>query len=419
MSVPIGVSAVPGTAVPDTAAPDTAAPGASAAPDASGASGGLCARPRRGHIELDWDQVPGAAGYVIERARGTDPFEIVRHGGSDVPAVTEPPFADTGLEDGVDYTYRVGAIAGSEYAAMSWAGPVTARTAGQAGAGPSPEADVPGRVDITVDAASQAGRLERVWRMIGSERLTQLQAGDDEDSAQVAAEFAAALRLAHTDLGARMVRAHGILHDDNGVVVLDPGGAMRFDFARVDALYDQMLDLGLRPVVELSFMPAALARDPGQTVFTYHGIISPPRDWDEWRRLVTALAAHLVERYGIDEVAQWALRGVERTGPGGVLVRQQAGVPAPVRRVGAGDQVGAPAAAGGRARHCRSQVDRDAGGARGGDRRAAGLRLDAHLRQPALRRQARAAAARLRRHPDLVDRMGRRARPTSARSTTA
>jgi xylan 1,4-beta-xylosidase len=325
MSVPAGVSTgqalEPDTAAPDTAAPDTAVPDAAvpdtAVPDTAvpdpavpgtpaDAAGGLRARPRRGHIELTWDLVPGAAGYLLERARGTEAFEVVRHGGSDVPAVAGPPFADTGLADGVDYTYRVGAIAGSEYAAMSWAGPVTARTAGLA----VRPGELAGRVDITVDAASEAGRLDRVWRMIGSERLTQLRPGDDQDqdqdSARVAAEFAGALRLARTDLGARMVRAHGILHDDNGVVGLDPGGAMRFDFARVDALYDQLLGLGLRPVVELSFMPAALARDPGQTVFTYHGIISPPRDWDEWRRLVTALAAHLIERYGIDEVAEWA-----------------------------------------------------------------------------------------------------------------
>ena len=52
-------------------------------------------------------------------------------------------------------------------------------------------------------------------------------------------------------------------------------------------------------------MPAALAADPEQTVFAYRGIISPPRDWAEWRDLVAALAQHLVDRYGIDEVPQW------------------------------------------------------------------------------------------------------------------
>ena len=115
-------------------------------------SAGLSARPRLGHIELAWDAVPGAAGYLIERAEGTQPFEIVDHGGSDVPAVVSSPFADTGLADGIDYTYRVGAIAGAEYAPMGWVGPVTARTAGAGLSGHSDE------VSIDVDAASDAGR---------------------------------------------------------------------------------------------------------------------------------------------------------------------------------------------------------------------------------------------------------------------
>jgi xylan 1,4-beta-xylosidase len=259
-------------------------------------SAGLCATPRVGHIELTWDQVPGAAGYLIERADGVNPPQVVRHGGSDVPAVVGPPFADTGLADGVDYTYRVGAIAGAEYQASSWSGRVSARTAEER-ARP---------VSIMVDAASDAGRLHRVWQMVGSERLSQLLPDTGSAGGEVAAEFADALRRARTDLGARMVRAHAILHDDNGVVAVGPAGVMRFDFARVDAIYDRLLGLGLRPVVELTFMPAALARDPQQTVFAYRGIISPPRDWNQWRRLVTELAAHLVARYGIDEVAHWA-----------------------------------------------------------------------------------------------------------------
>jgi xylan 1,4-beta-xylosidase len=103
-----------------------------------------------------------------------------------------------------------------------------------------------------------------------------------------------------------MVRAHAILHDDNAVVHRDEANTLRFDFAKVDAIYDHLLEIGLRPVVELSFMPAALARDPGQTVFGYRGIISPPADWAQWRHLVSALVTHLVDRYGLDEVAQWA-----------------------------------------------------------------------------------------------------------------
>ena len=82
-------------------------------------------------------------------------------------------------------------------------------------------------------------------------------------------------------------------------------GWLAFDFAIVDELYDRILALGIHPVVELGFMPAAIAADPDQTVFEYRGIISPPREWAEWHETVAALGAHLVERYGIDEVATW------------------------------------------------------------------------------------------------------------------
>lgn len=259
------------------------------------APAGLTAHPGAGHIALTWDPVPDAAGYVIERTGGdSDEPRILRHGGSDVAAVVGPPFADTGLTDGTGYRYRIGAVAGAEYPAGSWSAPVTARTA----SGP------PGAVDISVDTAAVTGRLDRVWRMVGAERLSQLR--PSRAGSQIAAEFADALRLAHVDLGATTVRAHAILHDDNAVVRRDPDGHLRFDFRGVDAIYDRLLGLGLRPVVELSFMPAALARDPDLTVFGYRGIISPPADWAEWRELVTELVAHLVGRYGSDEVAQWA-----------------------------------------------------------------------------------------------------------------
>ena len=268
------------------------------------APAGVRAEPAAGHVRLSWDLVPGAAGYVIERTgEDGDIPRILDHGGSDVPAVAGPPFADTGIADGTDYRYRVGAVSGAEFPVWEWSEPVMARTAPAAG---------PVTVVVSVDAAAGRGRLDRVWRMVGAERLSQLRLGEEaggpgEPGTRIAAEFAAALRLARTDLGASMVRAHAILHDDNAVACRDQQtGGLSFSFDRVDAIYDQLLEIGLRPVVELSFMPAALARDPEQTVFTYRGIISPPADWAQWRQLVTALATHLVERYGINEVASWA-----------------------------------------------------------------------------------------------------------------
>jgi xylan 1,4-beta-xylosidase len=252
---------------------------------------GVRAEPAVGHVRLSWDEVPGAAGYLIERTDGDAEPLLVRHGGSDVAAVAGNRFADTGLADGVEYRYRIGAVAGADHPAWSWSEPVRAAVL------PGPAA----AVAVEVDAATVTGTLDRVWRMVGSERLTQLDFGDDGHGNDIGVEFAEALRVAHQDLGVTHVRAHAVLHDDNHVVRDD----LSYDFGRVDALYDGLLALGVRPVVELSFMPAALAADPDQTVFDYRGIISPPKDWDRWGDLVAALARHLVERYGIDEVAGW------------------------------------------------------------------------------------------------------------------
>ena len=112
-------------------------------------------------------------------------------------------------------------------------------------------------VAVSVDTARVVGDLRRIWEMIGSERLSQLLL--DGDQKWIADEFATALRRVHMDLGVRRVRAHAILHDDNDVVRVADDGTVTYNFDRVDAIYDQLLDIGIRPVVELSFMPAALA----------------------------------------------------------------------------------------------------------------------------------------------------------------
>lgn len=256
---------------------------------------GLTADPRHGFVLLRWRPVDGASGYVVERTASDDDPRIVDHGGSDVPAVPGCEFADTGLRDGVTYRYRVGAVTGNEHPAWNWSTAVEASTM----------ATPPEPISATVDAGGNAGRLHRVWHVIGSERLTQLRFGDDGHGHHIGEEFAEALRRAHDDLGVRYVRAHAILHDDNQVVTRNADGTLSFDFTAIDRLYDQILDLGIRPIVELGFMPAALASDPSQTVFTYRGIICPPQDYGEWRRVVAELTDHLVARYGIDEVATW------------------------------------------------------------------------------------------------------------------
>ena len=78
-----------------------------------------------------------------------------------------------------------------------------------------------------------------------------------------------------------------------------------YNFSYVDQVYDGLLANGVRPFVEISFMPNKLAAKNSLHPFWYKPNVSPPKDWNRWDRLVSAFTEHLVERYGIDEVAQW------------------------------------------------------------------------------------------------------------------
>jgi xylan 1,4-beta-xylosidase len=268
----------------------------------AGAAGGLLppdrlrAAPGRGHVTLDWDPVPGAAGYLLYRAdRANGPFEPLDHGGGDVLAVPAGPYADTSGESGRVRYYAVAAVADGESA-----GPLSEPVA----AAPSSASAAAVRIDVGDSAADE---LARPWEpMIGSEHLSYMLRRDRTGGRVSGTELREALRIARDELGVRAVRAHGILCDDLGVYT-EPGGRPVHNFAGVDRVYESLMEAGLRPVVELSFMPAALARDPGKTVFTYEGIISPPRSWRRWGDLTGDLAGHLLERYGEDEVTgNWA-----------------------------------------------------------------------------------------------------------------
>jgi xylan 1,4-beta-xylosidase len=252
------------------------------------------ADPGGGQVTLRWSPVPGAAGYVVQRADMADgTFQTIDHGGGDVLAVPGPSYADTTGQPGVAYWYSVASLSAADGSHGRGSVPVRAAATG-----------VAGRIDLEVQAGRVLGGLARPWRMLGSEHLSQLFYGRNEHGFDVGAEFADALRLAHAELGVDRIRAHGILLDELGVY-RESDGVPQLDFAGVDRVYDRLLQLGLRPVVELSFMPRALARDPNVTVFDYRAIISPPKSWESWRQLVGSLARHLVDRYGLDEVASW------------------------------------------------------------------------------------------------------------------
>jgi xylan 1,4-beta-xylosidase len=106
-----------------------------------------------------------------------------------------------------------------------------------------------------------------------------------------------------TDL--QFVRFHGIFNDEMGVYNQDAQGNPVYNFSYVDQVYDGLLANGVKPFVELSFMPRLLAANLTPHPFWYKPFPSPPKDPARWVALITAFVNHLIERYGQSEVENW------------------------------------------------------------------------------------------------------------------
>lgn len=149
---------------------------------------------------------------------------------------------------------------------------------------------------IVVDATAPSHPFPHFWeKMFGSGRAV-LSLRDN---------YRSDLREVKQATDFDYVRFHAILHDEIGLYDEDSQGRASYNFSYVDQIYDGLLAEHVRPFVELSFMPQKLAARNILHTFWYKPNISPPKDWSRWEDLVTALAKHLVDRYGIDEVAQW------------------------------------------------------------------------------------------------------------------
>jgi xylan 1,4-beta-xylosidase len=151
-------------------------------------------------------------------------------------------------------------------------------------------------IRVPIDARAPGRPFPHFWeQMFGSGRATlALRAAYRKDIA---------LTKAVADF--RYVRFHGILDDDVGVYDGQAGGQPLYDFTYVDQIYDGLLAAGVRPFVELSFMPRRLAASPVRQSFWYHPFVSPPKDYRRWDALIRAFASHLEQRYGAGEVRQW------------------------------------------------------------------------------------------------------------------
>ena len=99
------------------------------------------------------------------------------------------------------------------------------------------------------------------------------------------ADWQAHMRRCHEELGFRYVRFHALLSDHMGTLVRHHE-KLGYSFFNADQILDFLLSIGMKPFVELSFMPKALASGD-TTVFDYEANVTPPRDYAEWGALVS------------------------------------------------------------------------------------------------------------------------------------
>ena len=123
------------------------------------------------------------------------------------------------------------------------------------------------------------------------------------------------IKLAHDELGIKYIRCHGVL-DDDMLTYQRIGDCRMFstiplqnrireiNFRQVGHVYDNLLACGVKPFVELSFMPSALAKGK-KLGLRYDPNICMPRSMDEWAEHIRRLIRFLLDRYGKEEVESW------------------------------------------------------------------------------------------------------------------
>jgi xylan 1,4-beta-xylosidase len=118
------------------------------------------------------------------------------------------------------------------------------------------------------------------------------------------ADWQRQLQQVHHACGFTCIRMHGLFCDDMGVYREDKSGRPEYNWQYLDELYDFIQGLGMKPFVELGFMPSALASGP-QTIFWWKGNVTLPKNFQKWADFVRAFTLHLQQRYGEQEVRTW------------------------------------------------------------------------------------------------------------------
>ena len=148
---------------------------------------------------------------------------------------------------------------------------------------------------IDVDFSKSKGPTNRMYNLcVGAGRANE----------GLRADWQRQLREIRGECGFRYIRFHGLFCDDMGVYQEDKSGRPIYNWQYVDELFDFLQSIGMKPFIELGFMPSGLASGT-QTIFWYRGNVTPPRDYTKWTDFIAAFTRHCTDRYGRDEVKTW------------------------------------------------------------------------------------------------------------------
>ena len=157
------------------------------------------------------------------------------------------------------------------------------------------------KIDIDVNAKTM--KTDKSWQEgIGGDHAWQFHRSDMVEQ----------LKFAHDELGIKSIRFHGIFDDDmwtisdlNAFSPIPGGRYVRdYNFRQIGHVYDNILSCGVKPFVELSFMPSQLAKKK-VTGLHYRNNTSIPKDYNEWHEYIKAFIEFLINRYGLEEVLNW------------------------------------------------------------------------------------------------------------------
>ncbi|WEF33761.1 GH39 family glycosyl hydrolase [Pseudoduganella chitinolytica] len=154
----------------------------------------------------------------------------------------------------------------------------------------------------TAQAAPRQIAIDTAAATTPRDRYTDLSVGSDYPGTLIRDDSLAHLRLARDELGFRYLRFHAIFHDVLGTY-REVDGKPVYDWTKIDYLYDRMLDIGIKPFVELGFTPLAM-KSSDASIFYWKGNTSHPVP-AKWAALVDAFVRHLRDRYGEAEVRTW------------------------------------------------------------------------------------------------------------------